>query len=111
MKSLSAEEKKRIQPFLLKKLPQIKRICRQHKVKRLYIFGSVCTNFFNENSDIDFIIAFEPRFFDGYVDNFLSLEENLKKLLQRNIDLVAEECLQNPYFIKVVNQTKIKIYD
>lgn len=97
--------------ILSQNLEKLKKICRQHKVERLYAFGSVCTDKFNEQSDIDLIIAFKPRFFDGYVDNFLSLERKLKDLFQRKVDLVAEETLQNPYFIKQIQQTKTAIYE
>ena len=100
-----------MEPILRQNIETLKKLCRQHRVKRLYAFGSVCTDDFNDKSDIDLIIAFKPRFFDGYVDNFLSLEAKLNKLFQRPVDLIAEESLQNPYFIKVVNQTKIPIYE
>jgi predicted nucleotidyltransferase len=45
------------------------------------------------------------------VDNFLSLEKELKELLNHEVDIVTEETLENPYFIKVVNQTKTPIYE
>jgi predicted nucleotidyltransferase len=98
-------------PLLEQNIDKVKEICLLHKVKRLYVFGSVCTEKFNIESDIDFIVGFETRFFDDYVNNFLSLEEQLKNLLNREIDLVAEETIQNPYFISVVNQTKTPIYE
>jgi len=97
--------------FLVPHLAEIRRIFREHKVVKAYVFGSVCTDSFGEESDVDFIVVFEKRFFDGYVDNFFSLERQLKQVLKRNIDLVAEETIQNPYFIKVVNQTKQLIYE
>jgi predicted nucleotidyltransferase len=95
---------------LTQNIETIKKICRRHKVKKLYVFGSACTNKFNNESDIDFIVAFESRYFDGYVNNFLSLEKELRETLMHEVDLVAEETLINPYFIKVVNQTKTPIY-
>jgi len=98
-------------PIILNNIEAIREICRRHKVKRLYAFGSACTEKFSEQSDIDFIVAFEARFFDGYVDNYLSLEYELEKLLHHEVDIVAEETLQNPYFIKVVNQTRTPVYE
>ncbi len=100
-----------MQTILLNNLSQLEHICRQHRVKRLYAFGSVCTNKFNDKSDIDLIIAFEQRYFSGYVNNFFSLESKLKKLFKRDIDLVAEETIQNPYFKKIVNKTKVVVYE
>jgi predicted nucleotidyltransferase len=97
--------------ILTQNIQAIKQICKSHKVKKLYAFGSVCTDKFNEKSDIDFIISFENRYFDNYVENFFELEDELKKLLNRKIDLVTQETIQNPYFIKVVNRTKTPIYE
>ena len=45
-----------IHPILQQKLPEVMSICKQHRVKQLYAFGSVCTDKFNNDSDIDFII-------------------------------------------------------
>ena len=41
------------------KIPSLIKLLQTHKVKRAYAFGSVCTNHFNSNSDIDLLIAFE----------------------------------------------------
>ncbi len=100
-----------MQPILRNNLKQLEQICRNHHVVRLHAFGSVCSKNFNNKSDIDLIVAFKHRYFDGYVDNFLSLEKELVTLFNRPVDIVAEETIQNPYFIKVVNQTKTPIYD
>ena len=88
----------------------IQHILKKHNVKRAFVFGSACTDNFSENSDVDMIVAFNKRYFDNYVDNYFSLESELSKLLQRNIDLVAEETIQNPYFIQSINKTKTAIY-
>jgi len=98
-------------PLIQNNIENIQHILQKHNVKRASVFGSVCTDSFNENSDIDMIIAFEKRYFDNYVDNYLSLESELSKLLCRNVDLVSEETIQNPYFIQSINQTKTPIYE
>ena len=92
-------------------ISKLKKIGKNHKVKRMYAFGSVCTENFNDNSDIDFIIAFEKRYFENYVENFFALEDELKQLFKRKIDLVVEETIQNPFFINVINRTKTPIYE
>jgi len=89
----------------------IRHILQKHNVKRAFVFGSACTDNFNDNSDVDMIVAFQKRYFDNYVDNYISLESELSKLLHRNIDIVAEETIQNPYFILSVNKTKTPIYE
>ena len=84
----------------------------RHKIKRAYAFGSVCTNEFNAESDVDFIVRLE----DGldpieYTENYFAAIHALESLLKRSVDFVAEETMQNPYFIKVVNKTKTLIYE
>ena len=92
-------------------LESIQHILHKHNVKRAFVFGSACTENFNDDSDIDIIVAFQKRYFDNYVDNFLSLESELSKLLQRDVDIVPEETIQNPYFIQAISQTKTPIYE
>ena len=44
--------------ILIKYKQEICILCKQHKVKTLYVFGSVLTKKFNNKSDIDFIAHF-----------------------------------------------------
>ena len=39
-------------------LKEINYLCEQHKVNKLYVFGSALSNNFNEKSDIDLIVDF-----------------------------------------------------
>ena len=100
-----------IPSLISEKLPQIKQILREHRVQRAHVFGSVCTDQFNASSDIDLLVSFKKIPFGEYTENFWSLEETLKNLLQRDIDIVVEKNLRNPFFIKVMNQTKTAIYE
>jgi predicted nucleotidyltransferase len=98
--------------FLQEKLPQVKDIFKHHKVKSASVFGSVCTEKFNAESDIDFIVRFE----DGldpveYSNHYFTIISELEKLFQRSVDIVAEETIKNPYFIKVVNKTRTSVYE
>ena len=100
-----------MQPLFLEKLPQIRQILHEHRVKSAHAFGSVCTDRFGEDSDIDLLVSFKKIPFGEYAENFWSLEESLKDLLQHEVDIVVEKNLRNPFFIKVMNQTKTTIYD
>ena len=99
-----------IQPLLLENLPQIRQILTQHRVKSAHAFGSVCTDRFSADSDIDLLISFKKIPFGQYAENFWSLEEALNNLLQREVEIVIEKNLRNPFFIKVMNKTKTPIY-
>lgn len=54
---------------------QIIELCRQHKVKTLSVFGSILTNRFNEDSDVDLLVDFNTPAIDDYVSNYFSLKE------------------------------------
>jgi predicted nucleotidyltransferase len=77
---------------------------------KLFVFGSVCTPFYNENSDIDFIVAFNEMEPGDYADNFFAFAEALETLLQKSVDLVSEKTISNPYFIKEIEETKSLLY-
>ncbi|MBK7853758.1 MAG: nucleotidyltransferase domain-containing protein [Bacteroidetes bacterium] len=101
-----------LHPIFEEKLPEVKRLLKEHHVKRAYAFGSVVNGKFTDKSDIDLLIAFditEP--FDGYAQNFWDMQDKLKALLNRNVDLVPEHTLSNKYFIDEMNKTKTLLYE
>ena len=89
----------------------IKRLCRQHKVKKLFVFGSVLSGSFNGESDIDFIVDFNAMDVNIYADNYFDLKFSLEDLLLRPVDMVEEKTIGNPYFKKAVDQQKQLIYE
>ena len=95
-------------------LPQIIELCKKYRVKTLAVFGSVLTDKFNENSDIDFLVDFESydpdnAEFDCLI-NYLDLADSLEEVLGRKIDLIVEKGMRNKYFIANVNRTKQLVY-
>ena len=99
-------------PFLKHKIEDLKQMLKKHKVKRAYAFGSVCSENFNEQSDIDLLVRFEEGMLpEDYSDNYFNLLFTLQKYFNRNIDLVSEASLTNPYFISSVNRSKQLIYE
>lgn len=97
--------------LIVNKLNQIKALCKLYKVKSLYLFGSANTELFNSRSDIDFLISFDKSIsIEEYTDNYFALQYGFRALFSRNIDLVTENSLSNPYFIKNIEQTKRLIY-
>ena len=95
---------------LSKHTDDIKRLCAQHKVKRLYAFGSVLTRRFNETSDIDLIVDFEPLDLEQYADNYYDLKFSLEDIFKKPVDLLEEKAIKNPYFLEVVNKQRKLIY-
>jgi predicted nucleotidyltransferase len=98
--------------LLIKNIEKLKSLCREYKVKRMFVFGSVNTSSFSPKSDIDFLIAFEDNLdFAEYTDNYFALQYALRDMFGREIDLITERSLNNPYFIQSVEQSKQLIYD
>jgi predicted nucleotidyltransferase len=85
-------------------------LCKIHKVKSLYAFGSVLTDKFNNQSDVDLVVDFEQMDVLDYGDNYYELKFSLENILKRNIDLLEQKAIKNPYFIKNLNQNKKLIY-
>lgn len=86
-------------------------LCRRHRVKSLAVFGSILTDRFTDESDVDILVDVESEItYHTYADNFYSLYYALKSLLGREIDLVDSSSLKNPYFKQEVNDTKQVIY-
>lgn len=95
---------------LLQHLKDISKLCESHGVKRLYAFGSVLTNDFNTDSDIDLIVEFSNIRLDDYADNYFDFKFSLQDLLKRPIDLLEEKAIKNPYFKSAINLQKKLVY-
>ena len=89
---------------------EIIKLCETHQVASLYVFGSVLSEKFNAESDIDFLVNFKEINLSDYADNYFNLKFSLEDLLKRNVDLLEEKALKNPYFIESVNTQKELIY-
>ena len=89
---------------------EIKKLCAVHKVKQLYAFGSVLTNRFNSESDIDLVVDFDPMDFSIYADNYFDFKFSLQKIFNRSIDLLEEKAIKNPYFKQSLHQQRQLIY-
>jgi hypothetical protein len=86
-------------------------LCKQHKVKELYIFGSILTQRFNDSSDIDFLVQFDKIDILDYFDNYMDFKEKLENLFGRQIELLENQAIRNPIFRKVLDRDKRLVYD
>ena len=92
-------------------LQKLYTLCRRHKVRKLYAFGSILTSRFNENSDVDILVDFNSEIdHNNYSDNYFDLYYALKALFGRDVDLVDESAVKNPYFKEELEETKYLIY-
>ena len=96
---------------VVNKIPQLVVLCKKYRVATMYLFGSASTDSFNENSDIDLLVTFQDNVtLDEYADNYFDLMFAIEDLFARKIDMLPENTLSNPYFIRSVEQTKQLIY-
>ena len=76
---------------------KIAEFCRQHHITKLALFGSVLRDDFNETSDIDVLVEFEPGHIPGFIE-LARMERRISALFSgRKVDLRTAEDLSR-YF-------------
>ena len=91
-------------------IEQIKKLCLKNRVKSLFVFGSVLTDRFNGDSDIDLIVDIDEKDPISYSDYYFKLKVQLENLFKRQIDLLESKSLKNPYLKEQIDKTKVLIY-
>jgi len=95
-----------------KRLDDVETLCREQRVQRLDVFGSVTRDDFDESqSDLDFLVEFEtdaPRM--GLKGPYFMMRKGLRAIFNRQIDLVEYSAVRNPYFKRELDQTRRRIY-
>jgi uncharacterized protein len=102
-----------VHPYIASKRGDISRICQEHHIRRLEVFGSAArgTDFDPAVSDADFLVEFEPQAKRG-LTSYFAFKEALERLLQlrRGVDLVEPSALRNPYLLAGINRSRELIY-
>jgi predicted nucleotidyltransferase len=65
---------------------QIEAFCVRNHIRKLSLFGSVLTDRFRPESDVDVLVEFEPDKVPGYFD-LAGMEMELTEMLRRKVDL------------------------
>ncbi len=92
------------------KLPEVVQLCEKHHVKALYLFGSAARDEMTAESDVDFLVIFgEVDLFD-YFNNLIEFKFALEELFHRNVDLLEDQVVRNPYLRHSVDRDKQLIY-
>ncbi len=91
-------------------IDKIAALCRKYKVAKLWVFGSILTPRFNDQSDVDFSVIFHYEQIHDLFITFFDFIDELQLLLGRKIDLIDETAIKNDYFRKELNSTKRLIY-
>lgn len=94
------------------KLPQIRILCKEHKVRELYVFGSRGKNGKpREDSDFDLLVEFDENDSLSKGRLLLKLYVEFEKLFNSKIDLVTYESIRNPILEEYIGTSKELIYD
>jgi hypothetical protein len=91
-------------------IDQIKKLCDTNKVKTLFAFGSVLTDKFRTDSDIDLVVDIPDNDPLTYTDKYFNLKEQLEQIFNRHVDLLEQKAIRNPYLKSQIDQTKVLIY-
>ena len=85
-------------------------LCKKYKVSKLFVFGSILTNRFNDNSDVDLVVSLNKAEVSDYFDNFFDFKYALENLFGREVDLLEEHAICNHYLKENIERTKALIY-
>lgn len=89
---------------------ELAQFCQRHHIRKLSLFGSVLRDDFSPQSDLDFLVEFEPGKTPGFF-KLVSMEMELSELLEgRKIDLRTPEEL-SLYFRDRVMAEAVVQYD
>lgn len=98
-------------PAIAQRRTEIEALCRRYRVRRLELFGSTVTGQdCPGESDLDFLVDFEPLPTGRYADAYFGLRESLEELSGRAVDLVIASAIKNPYFRQSIDRTKMLLY-
>ena len=75
---------------------------RKYNVRKIGIFGSYVRGEQKERSDIDILVSFSGI---PYIFRYMELEEYLKGLLRRRVDLVRREAIRPELKNRILKET------
>ena len=93
---------------------RITELCKKYRVKRLFVFGSILTDKFTAESDVDFSVDFDRESIQrdklDWADVFFGFIDELQSVLGRKVDLFVDSNITNSYFRKELDATKRLVY-
>ena len=83
--------------------------CRKWRIRELSIFGSALRDDFSPDSDLDFLVSFEPGSSWDLFD-VVDMKAELEAHYGRSVDLVEKEALRNPWRKHEILKTREVVY-
>lgn len=81
--------------------------CRRNHIRRLSLFGSVLRDDFRPDSDIDFLVEFEPGHTPGLF-GLAGMEIELSEMIGRKADLRTAQDLSRYFRDEVVQEAELQ---
>ena len=83
---------------------EIAETCRRHHIRRLALFGSILTDEFRPDSDVDMLVEFEPGKTPGL--EFFGIQRELSALFGRQVDLNTAQDLSRYFRDRVMAEAR-----
>lgn len=88
---------------------KIAEFCQRWKIIEFALFGSVLRDDFRPDSDVDILVTFDLDAQWSLFD-LVQMQEELKEMLGRNVDLVEKKGLRNPFRRHIILKTRQVVY-
>ncbi len=88
---------------------EIAMFCERNEIRKLALFGSVLRDDFDDHSDIDVLVEFEPQAKPGLFD-LSRMSRELEEIMGRRVDLLTAGFLSKYFRQQVQDETQV-IYE
>lgn len=86
---------------------KLQQFCKENGIKKLSFFGSVLTDEFTDNSDVDILVEFNEESVPGFL-GLARMERELSEIIGRKVDLRTKEDLSKYFRDTVVKEAEVK---
>lgn len=90
-------------------LSSLEELCRRWRIQELSLFGSVLRDDFSPQSDVDVLVTFQPDARWTLLD-FIGLRDELAEVFGREVDVVTQGGLRNPFRRHEILSTRQVVY-
>ena len=86
---------------------KIAEFCKRNHIRRLSLFGSVLRGDFGPDSDIDFLVEFDPNYIPGLI-RLAGMEIELTEILGHKVDMRTPQDLSRYFRDDVLNSAEVQ---
>lgn len=86
---------------------RIAEFCRKHHIRKLSFFGSVISEHFTQDSDVDVLVEFEPGQVIGLI-RLSGIELELSEIIGRKVDMRTPADLSRYFREEVLSSAEIQ---